>query len=38
MQVIVPGPYSFKNNLCKKESEEVHMLILTYFDNFGLYI
>ena len=32
---LVPSPFNFQRILCKKESEEVCMLILTNFDSFA---
>ena len=31
-----PRPFNFQRTLCKKESEEVYMLIWTNFDSFDI--
>ena len=33
---LAPGPFDFQRILCKKESEEVCMVIWTIFDSFAI--
>ena len=33
---LVPGPFWFQRNICKKESEEVYLLIWTNIDSFAI--